>query len=181
VALNKGDLDESLPAINEDPIDHGCFGCGNGNSQGLRLRFRPLPKRGVWARFTPSELHQGYLAMTHGGILSTILDEAMSWAITHEGDLGVTARMSLSFRNAAYVGETLIVIAHVRNRRGRLIDADAVLLRQRDDLLVAEAEGRFMRVTPEQAAAWRDAYSAADSPTAFGRAAERNASAKRPA
>lgn len=169
-------LDESLPAINADSTDHGCFGCGDGNPHGLRLRFRPYPAGGVWGRFVPSELHQGYLSMTHGGITATILDEAMSWAITNAGDIGVTARMTLSFRNPAHVGESLVVLADVQQRRGRLIDAAATLYRERDGAIIAQAEGRFMRVTQEQAAAWAVAYAADTPDSVFGRAATRNAS-----
>jgi acyl-coenzyme A thioesterase PaaI-like protein len=175
VALDHSMLDDSVPAINADSADHGCFGCGDGNPHGLRLRFRPHPDGGVWARFTPTELHQGYMAMTHGGILATILDEAMSWAITHAGDLGVTARMSLQFRRPADVGDALLVVARIVHRRGRLIDAHARLQRETVGEMIAEADGRFMRVTPEQAAAWREAYSSAGSNSAFAMAAQQNA------
>jgi acyl-coenzyme A thioesterase PaaI-like protein len=91
-------FDESVRPINEDTIDHNCFGCGNANPTGLRLRFRPYGEDGVWANFTTTLNHEGYVGMTHGGIISTVMDEAMSWAVTHGGDLGVTARMSLTFR-----------------------------------------------------------------------------------
>jgi len=112
--------------------------------------------------------------MTHGGILATILDEAMSWAITHSGDLGVTARMNIAFRRPAHLGEMLLVEARVTNRRGRVIDASSQLLSSLDRSLVAGAEGRFMRVTPEQAASWRAAYGVESSNSAFGRAAAKN-------
>jgi hypothetical protein len=49
-------------------------------------------------------------------------------------------------------------------------------LRDRDsgDLL-AEAEGRFIRVSKEQAATWREAYGAGIAGSAFGAAAMRHA------
>jgi acyl-coenzyme A thioesterase PaaI-like protein len=115
------------------------------------------------------------MAMTHGGILATILDEAMSWAITNAGDLGVTARMSLEFRRPADVGDPLLVTARVVQRRGRLIDAQALLQRETDGATIAAADGRFMRVTQEQAAAWREAYAASGSSSAFAVAARKNA------
>ena len=167
-------LDDTLPAINEDSADHGCFGCGDGNPHGLRLRFRPLRDGGVWARFTPDNLHEGYVTMTHGGILATILDEAMSWAITHEGDLGVTAKLSLAFRQPARVGQSLVVVAHVCRRRGRVIDANATLVRESDKVEIASAEGRFMRVTRAQAAGWRNVYGSERLDSAFGCAVSRN-------
>jgi acyl-coenzyme A thioesterase PaaI-like protein len=169
-------FDDTLPAINPDTVEHHCFGCGDGNPHGLRLRFRPRTQGGVWARFCPTRDHEGYLGMTHGGILSTVLDEAMSWAVTHAGDLGVTARMTLTFRQPARVGEELLVLATISGSRARAIDTRAEVRRVVDNARVAESEGRFVRVSKPQAAAWRAAYGALDDDSsAFGRAAARNA------
>ena len=160
-------FDLSQPVLNVG-VDHHCFGCGNQNPIGLLLRFRELPDGGVWADFTPSRDHEGYLGVTHGGILSSILDEAMSWAITAEGGIAVTARMAVSFRRPARVGAPLRVTAEVTQRRSRLYDVTASLTEIETCDVIAEAEGRFMRVRPEQAAAWRVAYGAQVEGTTFG-------------
>ena len=168
-------FDAAQPAINEDTVGHYCFGCGTANPHGLRLRFRPRTYGGVWARFCPARAHEGYLGMTHGGILATALDEAMSWAVTLAGDLGVTARMTVTFRQPARIDDDLLVVASVTHSRARAIDTRAEARRLADNVLVAEAEGRFVRVSNQQAA-WRVAYSTADAgDSAFGRAAARNA------
>jgi acyl-coenzyme A thioesterase PaaI-like protein len=168
-------FDDTLPAINEDTVEHHCFGCGDANPHGLRLRFRPRADAGVWARFSPTRDHEGYLGMTHGGIIATVLDEAMSWAVTHAGDLGVTARMTLTFRQPARVGEELLVLASISGSRARAIDTRAEVRRVVGNALIAEAEGRFVRVSQPQAAAWRAAYGVLDdASSAFGRAAARN-------
>ena len=168
-------FDATTPAINEDTIDHHCFGCGNTNPAGLRLRFRPLIDGGVWANFTPTRDHEGYMGMTHGGILSTILDEAMSWAVTHAGDLGVTARMSVSFRRPVRLDQQIRVLAWVVGRKARAVDTHAEVRDVATGDLLASAEGRFMRVTPEQATAWREAYGEQIDDSTFGAAARRNA------
>jgi uncharacterized protein (TIGR00369 family) len=168
-------FDASVPAINDDTIDHHCFGCGNQNPGGLKLRFRPLANGGVWADFAPTRDHEGYMGMTHGGILSTILDEAMSWAVTHTGDLGVTARMSVAFRRPVRLGQQIRALAWVTGRKARAIDTRAEVRDVEGGELLASAEGRFMRVTPEQAAAWREAYGDQIDDSAFGAAARRNA------
>lgn len=170
-----GPFDETIPAINEDTIDHNCFGCGDLNRNGLRLRFRPLPDGGVWASFTPAASHEGYMGMAHGGILSTVLDEAMSWAVTYHGDLGVTARLSLTFRMPARLNTDLRALAWVTARRARTIDTRAELRDADTGSLVAEAEGRFVRVSREQAGRWRDAYGTGIEGSVFGDAASRNA------
>lgn len=176
MAINSGrEYDKTVPPINDDTIDHHCFGCGNQNPSGLRLRFRPLPDDGVWAAFTPTRDHEGYMGMTHGGILSTILDEAMSWAVTQAGDLGVTARMSLAFRKPVRLGQEIRVLAWVVGRKARVVDVRAELRDVVSDDMVAEADGRFMRVTPDQAIAWRAAYGDQIDNSVFGVAARRNA------
>ncbi len=167
----KFDLDQ--PIINDSTVEHYCFGCGNLNPIGLKLRFRPLEDESIWADFTPGREYEGYLGMTHGGILSTILDEAMSWAITYRGDIGVTARMTVTFRNPASVGEPLRVIGRVTQARKRVFEAEAELQNQRTGSIIAKAEARFIRVSKQQAAEWMDAYGPAVSGTAFGDAADR--------
>ncbi len=169
------EFDVSVAAINDDTIDHHCFGCGNLNPAGLRLRFRPLSSGGVWAAFTPTRAHEGYMGMTHGGILSTVLDEAMSWAVTHTGDLGVTARMTLTFKRPVRLGQEILATAEVVGMKARAVDARAEVRDRITGALLAAADGRFMRVTPDQAAAWREAYGDQIDNSSFGAAARRNA------
>lgn len=171
------EFDPSLPAINETDVEHYCFGCGRQNPHGLVLRFRRCASGGIWVDFTPQRVHEGYLGMTHGGILATIADEAMSWAVTDGGDIGVTARMSLTFRRPARVGEPLRAVGSVVQSRGRAIDAEARIATVNSDETVAEASARFIRVSPEQAREWRDAYGAAGDDSVFGEAIIRGARA----
>lgn len=167
------EFDPSLQAINETDVEHYCFGCGSQNPHGLLLRFRRRAGGGIWADFTPARTHEGYLGMTHGGILAAIADEAMSWAITDGGDIGVTARMSLAFRRPARVGEPLRAVGTVTERRGRAIEAKARIATVHGDHIVAEASARFIRVSPEQAREWRDAYGADGDASVFGEAISR--------
>lgn len=173
------EFDPSLPAMNETEVEHYCFGCGRQNPHGLLLRFRRRAGGGVWVDFTPQRVHEGYLGIMHGGILATIADEAMSWAVTDEGDIGVTARMSLAFRRPARVGETLRAVGSVISRRGRAIDAEAHVYTIAGDELVAEANARFIRVSAEQAREWRDSYGAEEDGSVFGEAIVRG-SGERP-
>lgn len=163
------EFDVSAPVINAG-VDHYCFGCGNQNPIGLQLRFRELPDGGVWADFSPVREHEGYLGMTHGGVISAVLDEAMSWAITAAGDVAVTARMAVTFRRPARVGVPLRVVAAESQRRSRLIDVTARLVEVESGAQVAEAEGRFMRVSEAQAAEWRASYGDQVDGTVFGAA-----------
>lgn len=171
--------DDSAAAINEDTVGHHCFGCGSLNPSGLRLRFRIDPEAGVWARFTPSRSHEGYLGMVHGGITATLLDEAMNWAVTNDGDIAVTARMSVSYRKPLQVGREVRVSAVIVARRSRVIETHAEVRSADTSELLAAADGRFVRVSAEQAAEWRDAYGAEHDDSTFADAARRTATTVR--
>jgi hypothetical protein len=60
-----------------------CFACGKDNPVGLKLK---IVKDGDEARgeFTVSEFYQGWRGYVHGGIIFTILDEAMAYAFFPE-------------------------------------------------------------------------------------------------
>jgi acyl-coenzyme A thioesterase PaaI-like protein len=136
--------------------DHGCFGCGERNPVGLRLAFYRNGS-GVRATFTPRPEHEGYMRMTHGGIVSTVLDEAMSWAVIDSGRLAVTAKMSVEFRKPVPTKEPLVVIGSVARDRGRVVETRGELLDESGEVL-ARATGMFIRVTEEQQAAWEVTY-----------------------
>ena len=60
-----------------------CFACGKDNPVGLKLK---IVKDGDEARgeFIVSEFYQGWRGYVHGGIIFTILDEAMAYAFYPE-------------------------------------------------------------------------------------------------
>ncbi|HMM42526.1 MAG TPA: PaaI family thioesterase [Thermomicrobiales bacterium] len=171
--------DATVAPINEDTVGHHCFGCGSLNPIGLRLRFRTLDDGGVWTEFTPTREHEGYLGMVHGGITATLLDEAMNWAVTNEGDIAVTARMAVTYRQPLEVGQAVRVTAALVQRRSRAIETRAEIRRVDSGELLAEADGRFVRVSAAQAMAWREAYGAEHDDSTFADAARRTASSSR--
>ena len=124
---------------------------------GLHLQFSTTAD-GVRAAFIPRPEHQGFEHVVHGGIISTVLDEAMAWAIAAAGIWAVTGEMRVRFRNPLHVGEATTVAATVDTSRGRLITASATLTRDVDGAPIATATGTFMRVNPETEAAWRARY-----------------------
>lgn len=114
----------------------GCFGCASGNRRGLALEFR---RRGeeVVAETVLDASFAGYDGLAHGGIVATILDEAMGWAILElTGHYAVTRRLQVDFRRPVATGKPLTiharlasaasdtsvrVTAEVADSRGRLL------------------------------------------------------------
>jgi uncharacterized protein (TIGR00369 family) len=141
--------------------DHGCFGCGRLNPRGLRLAFRTLPAAlgpGVWAPFVPDRELEGYAGVVHGGIVSTVLDEIMAWALYERGVWAVTAELSVRFRRPIVIDTPTRAIGRLVVDRGRLIEASGEIRTVSDDVALASATGRFVRVPAEQAAAWAERY-----------------------
>lgn len=137
--------------------DHGCFGCGEENPIGMKLAFYRDGDR-VKATVTPRQEYEGYLSLTHGGVVATMLDEAMSWAvISGGGRLPVTTRLEIQYRRAMPVGAEVDVFGEVVRDRGRIIEARAEI-RDQDGALIATATGSFVRVSPDRQRAWEARY-----------------------
>lgn len=137
--------------------DHGCFGCGAANPQGLHLTFTATAD-GVNATFTPLEMHQGYEHVVHGGIISTLLDEVMAWAVAAAGIWAVTGEMQVRFRRLLYVGEIVDLHGRVTDIRSRAISATGQVVREADGQVIATATAMFVRVPAATEAAWKERY-----------------------
>ena len=127
--------------------DNGrCFACGAQNPIGLKLEFEEQGPGRVACRFTPQADHQGYAGITHGGIISTVLDEAMARAIITQGIGAVTASMEVRFKAPVPTGGTATAEGWVREVRGRLIYAEARLVLP-DGTVAADAIAKFIMVS----------------------------------
>ncbi|MBA7677550.1 hypothetical protein ES703_85808 [subsurface metagenome] len=115
-----------------------CFGCGQKNPIGLKLRFEWDGKT-VKGEFTPTELHQGWRDTIHGGILTTLMDEAMGYATYFENIPAVTATIEVRLRRPVLIGQRLLITASVTKRARRLTETEAKLTLV-DGTVVAEAK-----------------------------------------
>lgn len=128
--------------------DHYCFACGLKNPIGLKLRFQ-YPREGeCWAEFVPLREYQGWQGVLHGGIVSTLLDEALAHALGGPergggGSGAVTAEISVSFKKPVLIGTKVILTGRVTGRRGRLIEASSQINSPQGDVL-ASAAGKLI-------------------------------------
>jgi uncharacterized protein (TIGR00369 family) len=123
----------------ERQLTDKCFGCGQQNPMGLKLRFR-TEGNSVKADFIPTSTYEGYPGYLHGGITCAILDEAMGWAAygLSSGALAITAKAEIKFRRPLLIGEPLIVAASITRRSTRHLWTEATIKRK-DGKLAAEA------------------------------------------
>ncbi len=123
--------------------DGYCFVCGKRNEAGLKLDFRTEDGRTV-SEFILLKIHQGYQDIVHGGIISTILDEAMVKAVLSLGIGAVTAEMSVRFKSPLFVGEKALVEAEILTMSSRLIETSAKM-KKADRTVIAEARAKLLR------------------------------------
>lgn len=136
------------------PLPHtrSCFVCGESNAHGLRLRFH-TDGRVVHTRFTPGAEHIGFKGVTHGGILATVLDEVMVWAVAvATRRFAYCAEMTVRFLRPARPDEELAATAElVADRRGKIFEAKGEL-RTAGGEVVATATGKYLPIPETEVA-----------------------------
>ncbi len=127
--------------MKRDPSLEGCFGCGADNEIGLRLEFHWEGEDYV-APFTGQECHQGYPGVVHGGIIASVLDEAMGRLLWEKRGGGPTRKLTVEYLAPLAPGEEAICRARIAQKKGRAIFLEAQLLR--DGEAVAVAKGTYI-------------------------------------
>ncbi len=136
--------EEEVAGLNDRSDYQRCFVCGAQNASGLRLEFRREDER-VVADFLPEEAFQGFPGVVHGGILASLLDEALSRTALLYGEWVMTGRLEIRYRQPAVVGQLLRVTAEIEQRRARMVQArGAIALAVDPKVIIAEARGTFL-------------------------------------
>ena len=123
--------------------DSFCFVCGKKNPQGLKLSFQNSNGR-IVSEFTPSKIHQGYKDIIHGGIITSVLDEAMIQAAISEGMIPLTAEITVRFKKPLLANVETIVEAEITKKGSRLTEAASRLLKKDTGDIIAEASAKMV-------------------------------------
>jgi uncharacterized protein (TIGR00369 family) len=104
----------------------------------------------VTSQFTAAPHHMGFEGIAHGGLLSTVLDEAMVWAATWSGKrFCVCGELNVRFRRSVQIGQKVDVEAKVASVRSRLIETEGFLRDEAGQVLV-ESTGKYVPVSPDR-------------------------------
>jgi uncharacterized protein (TIGR00369 family) len=131
--------------------DHTCFACGPANPHGLHMTFLTDGEE-VFSRLAVPDHLRGWNNMVHGGVISTILDEVMSWAAIHLiKSIIVTRTMRVDFLKPVFIGQQLKAVARITeilSRKEALLQGD---LYNAEKVLCATAQGSFALIKPKVA------------------------------
>jgi len=140
------------------PNSGPCFACGLANAFGLRLRFVQVAANRVVAYTKIPRRFQGYPGIVHGGVLASILDEAVTRAgmgtDPTTSRFTYTARLTLRYRRPVPVETLLRVEGWVRKDRGRTLVADGALYLGEETRPLVEAEAVLVAVAEADRAHW---------------------------
>lgn len=133
-SLNKGvtclkDEQEVLPTEGQHeqaPFNPACIVCGPKNPKGLQIAFQRRADT-ICADWIPTSDWEGLPETIHGGIIATVLDEAMSKAVVARRWEALTVDLRIRFRGRISPGERLQVRGWVIERQKRKISAEATL------------------------------------------------------
>jgi len=138
----------------KQPNSKMCLVCGLKNPFGLHTSFYELDNNELLAIFKPREEHQSYPGRLHGGIISTILDEAIGRAIMieSEGEIwGVTIELRVRFKKPVPLLEELRVIGRITKNGSRFFEGTGELLLE-DGTVAAEGHGKYLKAPLEKIA-----------------------------
>jgi uncharacterized protein (TIGR00369 family) len=143
--VNRSDLKQ---IINMEGMP--CFACGPTNPTGLHMTFHTDEQR-VYSFITVPPTMIGWGRTVHGGILSTMLDEIMAWAVIYLlGKMAVTKSITIEFKKPVQVGDALTVVGAIGELAGREITMSSEIYCAEKGLC-ARAEGIFTALSPNTA------------------------------
>jgi len=127
-----------------------CFGCGPANPSGLHLNF-VLSQDGASyiCEFELAAVFAGPPGHAHGGIIATILDEAMGKANKLKSKVALTRRMEVEYLRPVPLGQPLVAQGRNIRVRGRSLYNRAELRNAKGDVL-ARSRGTFMAIDAEK-------------------------------
>ena len=127
-----------------------CFACGQNNPDGMRLKFILDEERQTFVcRFRLSKRYTGPPGHCHGGIIATILDDAMGKVNKLRHVIALTKEMTIEYLKPVPLHSRLRVEGREFSVRGRQHINTAEILNE-DDEVLARSKGVFIAIDPEK-------------------------------
>ncbi len=124
-----------------------CFGCGPANQHGLHLEFLRAADNSVVCNATISDSYEGPPGYVHGGMIATLLDEAMSKAVRASGHIAMTRHMEVDYRRPVPSSSAIRIAGRVTRSEGRKHWV-ASSIQSESGATLAEGKGLFIEISP---------------------------------
>src|SRR5215510_9971702 len=133
-----------------EPAKNHCFACGKDNPHGMKLKFyRDEQTRRTSCDFKLSRRYTGPPGHAHGGIIATILDEAMGKVNKFRNVLALTSSMEIRYLKPVPLGQPLTATGWEQSVEGRKHTNTAEISNSNGEVL-ARSTGTFIAIDPEK-------------------------------
>jgi len=130
-----------------------CFGCGGDNDLGMKLTFvQDNVSKRIVGKFILGQAYQGGGGMGHGGIIATLLDEAMGKVCRFRDVRAVTAELNVQYLKPVRVDQEITVEGFETDVKGRNLFLAAEIRNGAGEIL-AKGTGRFVVIGQKEKAA----------------------------
>lgn len=137
-------------SVSHDPRKNYCFACGQDNHDGMKLKFHYDEERNRYVcNFRLSRRYTGPPGYCHGGIIATILDDAMSKVNRLRKVVALTSQITVQYLRPVPLRQRLRVEAYAVRARGRRLFNEAEIVNEAGKVL-ARSRGIFVVVDPEK-------------------------------
>ena len=127
-----------------------CFACGPDNPEGMHLEFTLDEERKTFVcRFELSKRYTGPPGHCHGGIIATILDDAMGKVNKLRNVIAVTKEMTVEYLKPVPLETPLRVEGSEVSVHGRQHINMAEIISENGEVL-AQSRGTFIAIDPEK-------------------------------
>ncbi len=122
-----------------------CFGCGPANPIGLHLDFFVAEDQSVVCLPLVADLFEGPPGMLHGGVIATLLDEAMSKAVRVRGLTAMTRQMDVEYLRPVPSATAIRIEGMLVRSEGRRHWTEAKIVNEKS-VTLASAKALFIQV-----------------------------------
>jgi uncharacterized protein (TIGR00369 family) len=127
-----------------------CFACGKDNRDGMHLKFSiDENERKAICRFKLPRRYWGPPKHAHGGIIATILDEAMGKVNKLRNVIALTSRIEIQYLKPVPLGKALVTEGWEQSVRGRR-HVNVGEIRDGAGEVLARGRGVFIAIDPHR-------------------------------
>ncbi len=122
-------------------IHPNCIICGLENYKGMKINYTITNNNEISTEIYCDQLYEGYSGMMHGGIISAVLDGAMTNCLFARGKIAVTVEMTIKYKLPVEINMPATVNARILQNSGPLYYLESEIIQ--NGKVKACAKGKF--------------------------------------